>query len=301
MPARQPFTALCRAAGHPRPANRIDLHVHTTYSDGTYTPVQVVEMARRSGLAALAITDHDTVDGIPAAEAAAAGSQVEIIPAVEISTGYHERELHLLAYFVDRADASLAAALKRLRDHRRTRFWDMVDRLRSCGVSLDQDALRSQTGAGSLGRRHLAMLLVQARRVRSVREAFLRYLGDQGRVMLPKLRLPVQEALTVVQQAGGVASWAHPGSSCTRATLMELRNWGLGAVEVEYPACRASRTKELRGLAAEQGLAVTGGSDCHGPGNVRQDVGACGITAEELKILRSKSCGRAASLGGSKT
>jgi predicted metal-dependent phosphoesterase TrpH len=299
MPARQPFTALCRAAARTHPTARVDLHVHTTCSDGTYTPVQVVELARRSGLAAVAITDHDTIDGIPAAQAVAAETGVEVIPAVEISTEYYERELHLLAYFVDPHHAGLATALKRLRDHRHARFWDMVDRLRSCGVFLDQDALRSQTGAVSLGRRHLAMLLVQARHVRSVREAFLRYLGDQGCVMVPKLRLPVQEALAVVQQAGGVASWAHPGSSCTCATLMELRNWGLGAVEVEYPACRASRTKELRGLAAEQELAVTGGSDCHGPGNLRQDVGACGITLEELEILRSKSYRRAPSVGRS--
>jgi predicted metal-dependent phosphoesterase TrpH len=291
MPSRQPFTALCGAAARPHAAARIDLHVHTTHSDGTYTPAQVIELARRCGLAALAITDHDTLDGIPPAMAANAATDLEIVPAVEISAEYQERELHLLAYFVDTGHRGLAAALQQLRHHRQERFWDMVERLRACGVSLDEHEVRCQAEVGSPGRRHLAMLLVQARRVGSVREAFLRYLGDQGSVTVPKRCLPVQEAIGLVLQAGGVTSWAHPGSRCTRARLTELLGWGLGAVEVEYPACRASRTKELRSLAGEQGLAVTGGSDCHGPGDVGRDVGARGVTGEELEVLRGKAAG----------
>src|SRR5260370_29340933 len=111
MPAGQPFTSLCGQLARPRHAGRADLHLHTTSSDGTYTPAQVVELARRSGLAALAITDHDTLAGVPAAQAAAAGTDLEIIPAVEISTEHHERQLHLLAYFVDMDHLGLAAAL----------------------------------------------------------------------------------------------------------------------------------------------------------------------------------------------
>jgi predicted metal-dependent phosphoesterase TrpH len=289
MPSRQPFTALCRATAPTPAAARCDLHVHTTHSDGAYTPAQAVELARRSGLAALAVTDHDTLAAVAPARAVAAGTGLEIIPGVEISAEYRGRELHLLGYFIDPEDPRLTAELERLRRHRVNRFWEMVERLRACGVSLDEDEVRSRAGAGTLGRRHLAMLLVEARRVGSVHEAFRRYLGDRGRVTLPKVRLPVAEALALVGGAGGVASWAHPAGDCTRESLAELRAWGLGAVEVEYPACRAGRRRELRALAAELGLAVTGGSDCHGPGDFRRDVGACGVTGAELEALRQSA------------
>jgi predicted metal-dependent phosphoesterase TrpH len=290
MPRRQPFTALCRAAAQPRSAGRADLHVHTTYSDGSYTPGEVVDLARRAGLAALAVTDHDTLDGIPAAQAAAEGSALEIVPGVEISAEYQGRELHLLAYFVDAGNGPLQAALARLREHRALRYHDMVDRLRGCGVVLSDEEVRAQAATGSLGRRHLASLLVQTRRVGSIREAFQRYLGDQGRATVPKVRLPVAEAIALVRGAGGVAAWAHPGAICTWETLMELRVLGLGAVEVEYPACRPSRRRELRALAGALGLAVTGGSDCHGPGDDRRDVGMCGVSDADLTALRGQVC-----------
>jgi len=289
MPHRQPFTTLCRAAARPTATARIDLHIHTTHSDGSYTPAQVVDLARRSGLTALAITDHDTLGAVPEARCAAKGTDLEIIPAVEISTEFHEHELHLLVYVVDPENPRLAAALQRLRAHREERFWDMVGRLRACGVSLPAEDLNTHVQVTSLGRLHLAKLLVRARRVASVREAFHRYLGDRGRVTVPKVRLPVQEAIALVREAGGVASWAHPGARCTQATLAELRGWGLGAVEVEYPACRPGWRRILRSLAAELGLGVTGGSDCHGPGNFRREVGACGVTVLELEALRDRA------------
>jgi predicted metal-dependent phosphoesterase TrpH len=293
MPTRQPFTALCRAAFQAtsglRPdarRGRSDLHVHTVHSDGSYTPSEAVELARRAGLAALALTDHDTLAGVAEARTAAAGTSLEIVPGVEISTDHGGREFHLLAYFVAVDDGPLGDALHRLRQHRTERFWDMVDRLRGCGVSLDEGEVRNAVGKGVLGRRHLAELLVRARRVGSVREAFARYLGDGGRAVVPKVRLPVREALDLVRGAGGVASWAHPPANCTRENLTELHAWGLRALEVEYPACRASRTRQLRGLARELALAVTGGSDCHGPGNYQRDVGARGVTEAELEHLR---------------
>ena len=207
MPARQPFTALCQAAMRPRTSGRADLHLHTTHSDGSYTPVQVVELARRSGLAAVAITDHDTLAGVLPARTAAVGTEVKVIAGVEITAEFLGRELHLLGYFVNLEDGPLNAALERLRTARVGRFWDMVERLRACGVSLDEQELRTRAESGALGRRHIAEMLIQARRAGSMREAFQRYLGDKGRIAVPKLRLPVEEALTLVRGAGGVAAW----------------------------------------------------------------------------------------------
>jgi 3',5'-nucleoside bisphosphate phosphatase len=290
MPARQPFTALCCLASRSPVAGRADLHLHTTYSDGLYSPAQVVELACRSGLSAIALTDHDTLGGLPEAQAAAAGSVVEVVAGAEITCEYRGKELHLLAYFV-RPDPLLIAALERLCRHRVERFHDMIGRLRDCGVSLDEGDLAAGAVSGSLGRRHLAEMLVRTRHVGSVREAFARYLKDGGRAAVPKLRLPVAEAIALVRGAGGVAGWAHPSYDCTRETMAELRHLGLGAVEAEYPTTRPGRVRELRCLARELDLAVTGGSDCHGPDQPRRAIGACGVSAEELEVLRRQAQG----------
>jgi predicted metal-dependent phosphoesterase TrpH len=289
MPARQPFTALCRAAARPPSSGRADLHVHTTCSDGLYTPAQIVELARRSGLAAVAITDHDTLDGIPPAQAAAVGSGVEVVAGVEITAEFRDRELHLLGYFVRLDDTDLGSALERLRQHRVGRFWDMVERLNACGVSLDKRELCARAQTGVLGRRHLAALLVQAKKAGSMREAFARYLHDRGRAAVPKLRLPVAEAIARVRGAGGVAAWAHPSYDCTRESLAQLRDLGLQALEVEYPGYRPGQVRELRARAAEFGLLTTGGSDCHGPEPPGRTVGACGVSGKELEALRLRA------------
>jgi predicted metal-dependent phosphoesterase TrpH len=284
MPKRQPFTALCQLAARGPRAGRADLHIHTTFSDGTYTPAQVVELARRAGLSAIAITDHDTLGGVPAAQAAAPPG-LEVIAGVEITTEYRDRELHLLGYFVRPDCPVLTAALDRIRRHRVLRFHEMVRRLRACGVDLHDDALAGLDAQDTLGRRHLAEVLVRSGKVGSVREAFALYLKDGGRAEAPKLRLAVAEALRLVSGAGGVSAWAHPPALCTRETLAELRGLGLNAVEADYPELRRSRTLELRRWAAELGLAVTGGSDCHGPG--KREIGCCTISDEELRRLRT--------------
>ena len=288
MPTRQPFTALCQQAARGRHAGRADLHVHTTCSDGAYTPGQVVELARRSGLSAVAVTDHDTLDGVPAARAAAAGSGVEVVAGVEITAEYRGREMHLLGYFVAADDGALTEALARVCRHRVERFREMLERLRRRGLTVEGDGLPAGTAAP--GRRHLAELLVRAGRVATVREAFRRYLGDASELVVPKRRLPVAEALALVAGAGGVAAWAHPAYDCTQESLRELRGLGLRAVEAEYPGAGRARTGELRAWAAGLGLAVTGGSDCHGPG--RRAVGAWTVGADELERLRPASWDR---------
>ena len=284
MPARQPFTALCQLAARPRLAGRADLHLHTTHSDGAYSPAQVVELTRRAGLAAVAVTDHDAVGGVAVARQAAEGTGLEVIAGVEITAEYRGRELHLLGYFFRTDDGPLTAALEKVRRGRVERFQEMVERLRGCGASLDLRGVPPPAAPEALGRRHLAEMLVKQGLAGSVREAFARWLHDGGRAAAPKLRLPVGEATALVRGAGGVAAYAHPPYDCTVDALTELRDLGLGAVEVEYPAVRASRGRELRAWAARLGLAVSAGSDCHGPG--KHAVGACTVTTQELEVLR---------------
>jgi predicted metal-dependent phosphoesterase TrpH len=248
----------------------------------------VVELALRSGLCAIAITDHDTLEGVPPAQRAAAGTGLEVILAVEITTEQAGAELHLLAYFVSLDAPPLATALHRLRQQRRQRFAEMVDRLRRQGIHLDGDLPREMRSGDTLGRRHLADWMVQQRKVGTMREAFQRYLHDGGPADVPKVRLPIAEALTLVASAGGVASWAHPPDRCTLRDLAELRSLGLAGIEAEYPGFRASRVKELRALATELDLVITGGSDCHGADSPHRSVGVCSISRLELEALRDR-------------
>jgi predicted metal-dependent phosphoesterase TrpH len=286
MPARQPFTALCQAAARKPAASRADLHIHTVHSDGRYTPAQVVDLARRSGLAAVAITDHDTLAGVEEARQASEGSSVEVINGVEISSRYRGREIHLLAYFVGVEGTELSAALERLREGRGQRFEAMRARLRDAGVALPATPAE-QLPDKALGRRYLAELLVESGKVGSVREAFSRYLRDGGPIAGPKPLLEAEEALRLVREAGGVASWAHPSYDFTLEALPELRGWGLSALEAVYPGYKKARILELRAGAAANGLVVTGGSDCHGPDSPLRAVGSVTVSQEELELLRA--------------
>src|SRR5262245_31298033 len=189
MPLGQPFTHLCQLLMRPPAAGRADLHLHSTVSDGRYTPAQVVDLARRAGLGAIALTDHDTLAGVASARVAA-GTALEVISGVEITCDFRGQELHLLGYFVRLDAPDLLAALERLRRHRVERYREMIERLRDCGVTLEEEPLPADKGA-TLGRRHLAEALLRQGKVGSVREAFTRYLRDDGRATVPKLRLPV--------------------------------------------------------------------------------------------------------------
>jgi predicted metal-dependent phosphoesterase TrpH len=287
MPARQPFTHLCQQLARRPNAGRADLHLHTTYSDGQYRPDEVVDLARRSGLVAIAVTDHDTTGGVTPARQAA-GPGLEVIAGVEITTEFRGRELHLLAFFVDLDNAPLETALREIRAGRAERFRAMIERLGECGVSLDEEGLDFTPEA--LGRRHLAELLVKQGKAGSVREAFSRWLADPRIAAQTRKRLPIAQAIDLVKGAGGVAALAHPAYDVHQEDLAELARLGMGAVEVEYPDVRRGRAQELRSWAASLGLAVSGGSDCHGPGP--RAIGARTISTEELERLRSLQQGR---------
>jgi predicted metal-dependent phosphoesterase TrpH len=284
MPRSQPFTALCQLAARGRHAGRADLHTHTTHSDGSYSPTEVVDLARRLGLSAIAVTDHDTLGAVPAARAAASGTGVEVVSGVEITAEYRGREVHLLGHFVDPDDPALGAALARVRRGRAERYAAMVGRLRAAGVPVPEGQARPGGAPDAWGRRHLAELLVHCGQAGSVREAFARYLHDGAPAAVPKPRLPAAEAVALVRGAGGVAGWAHPPYDCTREALAELHGLGLGSVEAEYPGVRRGRAHELRAWAAALGLAVTAGSDCHGPGP--RALGSHTVSAAELAALR---------------
>ena len=264
-----------------------DLHVHTTHSDGACTPGDVVRSASSVGLAALAITDHDTLSAIPSARLEAARLGVELVPGIELTAERDGREIHILGYFIRDDDPDLIATTTALRPARDARIVAMADRLRSLHLEVDLDFLRRTYPHATLGRKHLADYLVKTGQVARYRDAFDRYLGDDGPAQVPKPRAPWREAIGLIQGAGGVAGWAHPPYDLRFEALRELADEGLRAVEVGGPGITPRVGERWRVWAKELGLAVTAGSDFHAPDRPGRWVGAITSTSAELDRLRS--------------
>ena len=234
----------------------------------------------RAGLCAVAITDHDTLAGVREAQQSA-GDLFEIITGVEISANYAGREVHLLGNFIRLDHSELNARLEQVCDSRRERFSNYIDRLARGGNPIPADRVRLvEAGSASLGRRHVAKLLVACKIAGTQTEAFHRYLGPLGKVVLPKRLIPVQEAIQLVIGAGGVASLAHPSPELADEDFRTLKAFGLDALEAEYPWSTGAPTRHLREIASRFSFAISGGSDCHG-----------GIaTAQENRFVRDP-CG----------
>ena len=253
---------------------RIDLHCHTTASDGTDTPTELVQRAATLGLSAVAVTDHDVMDGV--AEATAEGRRlgVRVVPGVEISLEYKGPKvegrsgwMHLLVYFL-KEDGSLAGRLRQLQQWRVERNRTLLDKLVEMGMPMTLEELHV-LAKGQLGRPHFAALMVQKGYVKTTQEAFDNYLGKGSAGYVEKQRLYPEEALSMTAQEGAVAVLAHPYSlGLSSAELAErLPAWvshGLGGLEVEYPLHDATTRKALAALADSLGLVKTGGSDYHG-------------------------------------
>jgi predicted metal-dependent phosphoesterase TrpH len=289
MTRTSPYTLAARQLAHLGPPARADLHVHTTHSDGEYTPSQVVALARQAGLRAVAVTDHDTLAGVAEAQHAA-GELIELVAGVEISTSSAGRELHLLGYFVRTDHLELNAALARVCDSRRARFRELVALLRARGVPVAEDRARLvEEATASLGRRHVAGLVVACGAAATRTEAFHRFVNPLVGKVGPKALVPIEEAIHLVRGAGGVASLAHPPPELTETEFAALRGRGLDALEAAYPWGRRSPQARLRDLAARFGFAVSGGSDCHGPDPAHRHIGSHGITPAELGALKDRA------------
>jgi predicted metal-dependent phosphoesterase TrpH len=251
----------------------IDLHSHSTASDGSLSPTALVRLALSSGLKALALTDHDTVDGISEARAAAAGSPMAFIPGVEIEIEFEPGEFHLLGLGIDETCPDLAEALALLASSRAYRNRCIVARLAQDGYAMDMERLKEASGSRSLekiGRPHLADELARSRVVKTRQEAFDRFLGKGKPYYLSKECLPLEKALSVIRRAKGLAVVAHPYSlfvSKTRlATLMdEWKELGIDGIEAYHPGAKLGQCRILERMARERGFIVTAGSDYHNP------------------------------------
>ena len=270
----------------PRPL--AELHAHTIFSDGLLTPEELVEHADKAGLAALAITDHDIVGGVEAARGAARERAIEIVPGVECSTNLDNHEIHLLGLFIDDRDDGIIRITERAREFRRQRAAEIVERLQELGLEIEFDAVETAAGGGSIGRPHIAAVLVRAGASKSVDAAFRSYIGIGQPAYVPKPTVPVAEVIDVVHGAGAVAILAHPGSSRISAeSIRELADLGLDGFEVRHPKHSSQQEAKLRALARELDLLPSGGSDFHGPRGGRAPIGSRAVSLEWMEALRA--------------
>lgn len=247
----------------------IDLHLHSTHSDGTLEPAGLVRMAEKKNLAAISITDHDTVSGTGEAFEEGGKCGVQVISGVELSVLKGKNYFHLLGYGFDWKNKKLADGLAVLQDSRRARNDRMLEILHEMGIAIASDELAALSGGGQTGRPHFARILVEKGVVRTIDQAFERFLKKGAPAYVSRFIYPVEEAIQLIKDAGGVTSFAHPvqfgySLELLPGLLSELKNAGLDALETYYPTQKGRIRKKLTELALQYGLLETGGSDYHG-------------------------------------
>ena len=245
---------------------RIDLHIHSTASDGRLSPAEVVHKSAELGLTIIAITDHDSVEGIaPALAAAKAFPQLRVIPNVEISTDVPQGEVHVLGYFIDYTDHELKATLERMRNSRQERARGMVTKLQNLGVHIDWQRVREIAGSGSIGRPHIAQAMLEKGYIASVKEAFTKYIGRDGPAYVEREKRTPAEAVELILRAKGLPVLAHPFTASDPEVLVaELKAAGLIGIEAYYDGYTRDEINRLVALANKHNLIATGGSDYHG-------------------------------------
>jgi predicted metal-dependent phosphoesterase TrpH len=274
-----------------------DLHVHTTHSDGVCSPCEVVAAAAAVGLAALAITDHDTVTALSIARPEALRCGVELIDGVELTCCLDGREVHLLGYFIHVNDSPLLDAMNGLQAGRSGRLEAMAERLRKKSLLLDLEILRRSFPRAVLGRRHVAEYLARTGQVAGVRSAFTELLGDGRPAFVAKPQLDVVEAIGLIRGAGGVAALAHPPYNLRAETLRTLATAGLGGIEVAGPGISNRLGRRFRDWAAELHLVPVAGSDFHMADRPGRWVGATTTPLADVERLRRACSGNLSSDG----
>lgn len=278
--------------------SEIDLHTHSTASDGTMSPADLVRHAHTQGLRAISVTDHDTVEGIEDALAEGRRLGIEVIPGLEVSVDFARGTMHILGYYVDHRDPRLTAQLGRLQHHRRARNSAMIDRFNKLGILITARELEDISEDGQIGRPHFARLLVQRGYAGTIQEAFDRFLRKGAPAYVKKFKFSPVEVLGFLTECGGLSVLAHPFTLFDLTddelenTVKTLKSEGLDGIEVYYPDHTLEQTTRYRKLAGDHELVVTGGSDFHGINKegpvLGQDFGGVSLTYTLIDALNAR-------------
>jgi len=255
--------------------------MHSTASDGSRSPTDVVRAAKKASLVAIALTDHDSVAGLTEARAAGLELGVRVVSGIELSAVEGEVETHVLGLHL-RDTAILDRGLVDLREMRHQRARQIVDRLNELGVTLAFEDVLAQAGVGVVGRPHVARAMIAEGWATDARDAFDRYLGANRPAFVAKEQLSLRAAISMIQNAGGLAVLAHPGSGGTRDRIDAMRAIGLDGIEVKHPSHSSSDTTRLRGLCEQFGLVMSGGSDWHGAADGPRTIGMMQVPSDWL-------------------
>ena len=272
----------------------IDLHLHTTASDGAFSPADLVRMAYEAGLDCIAITDHDSTDGVAIAQEAGQGLGVRVIAGIEFNTMWHGQSVHVLGYFVDTEHSELQAVIARQRDGRLYRAQKMIEKLAALDMPLEWEEILAGADGGAVGRPHIAKAMLAQGYVSAANEAFDRYLGHGMPAYVEQPKLAPAEAVALLHRAGAAAGLAHPynveGADQVDldSLVPELAAAGLDAIEAHYTGYGAEQRADILSMAARFDLIPTGGSDFHGGGILPQaELGAIHVPVESLQSLEA--------------
>jgi predicted metal-dependent phosphoesterase TrpH len=264
-----------------------DLHLHTSFSDGTWTPEELVLQAQKNGLSCIAVTDHDTVEGCARAAAACAAVNMEFIPGAELTAEHEDTELHVLGYFLDTHNEKLLAEISKFQIVRQRRIHEMVARVNELGVPLKAEAVFELANCKSPGRPHVARAMVKAGYVKNLDDAFERFLKKGRPAWVPKSKISALEAVELVHQAGGLAVMAHPGLNRTDSIIPALVTAGLDGIECFHTKHSTAMSERYLEIADKYNLLVTGGSDCHGFSKGKPLIGTVKLPYDHIQKMKA--------------
>lgn len=264
----------------------IDLHVHTNASDGLFTPSEIIEGSLKLGLQAIAITDHDTVDGYVEAARMVDAKVMEVVPGVELSSNYKGADVHILGYYIDHQNPEFVKKILKFRQYRYERGESMVARLNELGLNLSMDTVKTIAGDSPLGRPHVADALLREEFVQTYDEAFARYIGYHAPAYVPKKILTSQHAIDLIHLIRGVAVLAHPGTLRHDEFIPDLVEMGLDGIEAYHSQHKRSDITRYKNMAQKSGIIHTGGSDCHGPRKGKSLIGTQRVPYSVLVKLK---------------
>lgn len=263
-----------------------DLHLHTMFSDGTYSPEELIRESKKAGLSAISLVDHDNVEGIEPATRIGGECGIEVLPGIELSAEYNDSEIHILGYLLDYKNAALLREIKLLKENRVERIYKITDKLKNAGIEIEPRKIFDIARNGTVGRLHVARAMVEEGIVGSPGEAFARFIGDGKPAYVLGFKFSTRQAIDLIRQAGGIPVLAHPYMLNNDDMLFEIISQGIMGLEVYYPEHGQSLVNFYKEVARKHNLLITGGSDCHGDAKPQVRIGVIKIPYELVERLK---------------